>query len=81
MVSLDFDQAASYALERLKTPEIKLKSEKVKATRHVYGGKDVFVAFPTGFGLPCMFDYRKQGVVGSSLALVISPCIRTSSNE
>ncbi len=32
MVSVDFDQAASYALERLKTPEIKLKPEKVMAT-------------------------------------------------
>ncbi len=55
MVTVDFDQAASYTLERLKTkrlktPEIKLKPEKVKATRHVYGGKDVFVSFPTGFG-------------------------------
>ncbi len=50
MESVDFDQAASYALERLKTLEIKLKPEKVKATRHVYGGKDTFVSFPTGFG-------------------------------
>ncbi len=48
--SVDFDQAASYTLESLKTLEIKLKPEKVKATRHVYGGKDVFVTLPTGFG-------------------------------
>ncbi len=33
MVSVDLDQAASYALERLKTPEIMLKPEKVMATR------------------------------------------------
>ncbi len=57
MVTVDFDQAASYTLERLKTPEIKLKPEKVKATRHVYGGKDIFVSFL----LPFMFDYRKEG--------------------
>ncbi len=49
MVSVNLDQAASYALERLKTLEIKLKPEKVKATRHVYGGKDVFVSVTTGF--------------------------------
>ncbi len=48
MVSVDFDQAASNALERLKTPEIKLKPEKVMATKHVYGGKDIFVSFTTG---------------------------------
>ncbi len=29
MVSVDFDQAASYALETLKTPDIKPKEEKV----------------------------------------------------
>ncbi len=65
MVSVDFDQAASYALERLKSPEIKLKPEKVKATRHVYRGKNVFVSFPTGFGksicyLLCLTIVRKE---------------------
>ncbi len=55
MVSVDFDQAASYALERLKTLEIMLKPEKVKATRHVYGGKDVLVSFSTGFGKSICF--------------------------
>ncbi len=50
MVTVDFDQAISYALERLKSPEMKLKPEEVKAIRHVYRGKDVFVWLPTGFG-------------------------------
>ncbi len=43
-VSVDFDQAAFYGLERLKTSEIKLKPEKVKAIRHIYGGKDIVVS-------------------------------------
>ncbi len=37
VVSMDFDQAASYALERLIKTELKLKPEQVKAIRHVYG--------------------------------------------
>ncbi len=68
MVSVDLDQAASYTLERLKTPEIKLKPEKVMATRHVYGGKDVFVSFgTTGFGKRICYllcsTIVKQGIV------------------
>ncbi len=47
---VDFDQTASYILERLKTPEIKLKPEKVKAIKHIYRGKDVFASFPTELG-------------------------------
>ncbi len=43
VVSMDFDQAASYALQRLKSPEITLKPEQVEAIRHVYVGKDVSV--------------------------------------
>ncbi len=91
VVSVDFDQATSYALQRLKSPEMTLKPEQVEAIRHVYGGKDVFVWLPTGFGksicyevLPFMFDYRKSRELSTevaavssapSLVVVISPLI------
>ncbi len=64
VVSVEFDQATSYALERLKNPEINLKLDQVKAIRHVYGGKDVCCVAPyrvwKEYLLPLMFDYRKS---------------------
>ncbi len=73
VVSVDFDQADSYTLERLKTPEIKLKPEQVKAIRHIYRGKTpVFVWFSNGFGKSicylCMFDYRKSRELSTEVA-------------
>ena len=65
VASAEFEQATSYALERLKCSDLKLNSEQVEAIRHVYGGRDVFVWLPTGFGksicdevLSLTFDYR-----------------------
>ncbi len=49
VVTGDFDQAASYTLENLKNPDMKLKPEQVKATKHVYEWKDI-VWFSTQFG-------------------------------
>ncbi len=65
VVSIDFDQAASYALESLKATEIKLKTVKVKATSHDYRLWQEYL-------LPFMFDYRKAG--SCQLRWQPSPC-------
>ena len=89
--SVDFDQAKSYALEKLQCPVLKLKPQQAEAIRHIYEGRDVFIWLPTGFGksicyevLPFMFDYHNSRELSSgaakspsapSLALVIMPLI------
>ena len=51
--------------------DLKLKNEQKEAIYAVYGGKDVFVCLPTGFGisvcfqiLPFLFDYKRVLVGG-----------------
>ncbi len=71
-----------YALSQLGMPHLKLKEQQQQAILAVYGGMDVFVFLPTGFGksicyqvLPFLFDY-KLGLVGSQkgmCAIVVSP--------
>ena len=87
LVSVNFDEAVSYALEKLKCSALQLRPEQVDAVKHMYEGKDAFVWLPTGFGksicyevLPFMFDChrRKSEVADGStpcLVLVISPLI------
>ena len=54
-----------YALQQSGSPELKLKPERWSAIESVYGGRDVFVSLPTGFGksicyqmLPFVFDSK-----------------------
>ena len=82
--SQQFTQALSYALTKLGSPEMSLKKEQRLAIQAVYGGRDVFVWLPTGFGksvcfqaLPFVFDY-KLGLVSAqktSIVLVVAPLV------
>ena len=59
-----------------------LKREQESAIRHVYGGNDVFVWLPTGFGksivyecLPFLYDHKLGHLEGFSVVLVLSPLV------
>ena len=61
----DFCNAVTYALKQLRMSDLTLREEQLQSMRAVYGGKDVFVCLPTGFGkslcfqaLPFLFDHR-----------------------
>ena len=89
-MEFNFDRGLSYALKRLGTPNMTLKTEQIASIMAVCNGKDVFVWLPTGFGkslcyevLPFVMDC-KLGRVDSqsgkysaccSVVLVISPLI------
>lgn len=86
MSDRELDSALSYALQRLGTPDVKLKKEQVASIECVYRGKDVFVWLPTGFGksiiyhtLPFVFDSKLGRAVTCSdvcsVVLVISPLV------
>ena len=69
--SLEFSESLSYALSVLGKADLSLKEEQRDAISAVYGGSDVFVWLPTGFGksicfqtLPFVFDF-KLGFVGA----------------
>ena len=82
--SQNFDDGVCYALSKLGLSDLKLKNEQKEAIYEVYGGKDVFVCLPTGFGksvcfqiLPFLFDH-KRGLVGGvkrCCAIIVSPLI------
>ena len=89
-MEFDFDRALSYALQRLGTPDMKLKPEQEASISAVCKGNDVFVWLPTGFGksvcyevLPFIMDCKLGRVAGESgqcsaicsVVLVISPLI------
>ena len=79
--SLEFSESLSYALSVLGKADLSLKEEQRDAISAVYGGSDVFVWLPTGFGksicfqtLPLLFDF-KLGLVGAqwkSIVLVVA---------
>lgn len=90
LVSVSFEEAVSYALEKLQCSSFTLRSEQSDAIKHLYEGRDIFLWFPTGFGksicyetLPFMFDCRRRrrsttempDGSSSSLVLVVSPLI------
>ena len=82
--SSEFAFALSHALFMLGTPDMSLKKEQEQAILAVYGGKDVFVWLPTGFGksvcfqtLPFVFDY-KLGLLSAekkSIVFVVAPLV------
>ena len=76
-----FATGLSFSLEKLGIPDITLKEEQRLA---IYGGRDVFVWLPTGYGkslcyqtIPFLMDH-KLGLVSaskSSTVLVVSPLV------
>lgn len=82
--SVTFEEAVSYALQRLSCPNFQLKSEQITSIKHTFTGRDVFLWLPTGFGkslcyqiLPYLFDAKlgRQTDSRSSVVLVISPLV------
>ena len=82
----EFSMAVNDALSCLHKSDYVLKPEQMKAIKHIYGGKDVFVWLPTGYGksttyqaLPFVFDWKlgktKAPTLEKSVVLVVSPLI------
>ena len=76
-----FVSTVSYSLAQLGEPHLHLKDEQKCSIHAIYGGKDVFMFLPTGFGksvcyqvLPFVFDHKLGLVAGSSI-IVVSPLI------
>jgi superfamily II DNA helicase RecQ len=79
-VNKDFAACVSYALFCLKKQDLVLKPEQLAALEFIFQGKDVFVWFPTGFGvcyqaLPFMFDHKLGRSTNRSVVLVVSPLV------
>ena len=73
-----FLEGVRYALEQIGKCDLTLKREQESAIRHVYGGNDVFVWLPTGFGksivyecLPFLYDHKLGHLEGFSVVLVL----------
>ena len=52
-----FNDAVHHALLRLEMSHLTLKDKQVEAISAVYGGSDVFVFLPTGFGKASVFKF------------------------
>ena len=82
--SQNFEDGVRYALSQLGLSDLQLKNEQKLAIHAIFGGKDVFVCLPTGFGksicfqiLPFLFNH-KHGLFGGkkrSCAIIVSPFI------
>ena len=80
----DFTYCVSYALLRLKKEDLVLKPKQSAVLELIFQGKDVYVWFPTGYGigksvcyqaLPFMFDHKLGRSVDRSVVLVVSPLV------
>ena len=86
----EFLDAIEHGLRCIGRSSLTLKPQQLKAVRHVYNGKDVFLWLPTGFGksvcyelLPFVMDYKLGKRVSEeesarrsfSAVLVISPLV------
>ena len=63
--SSEFSRAVAYAMKSIGAPGLALKQEQQAAIQTVYGGGDVLVWLPTGFGksicfevLPFVYNYK-----------------------
>jgi len=82
-VSTDLDCALSYALQRLGTLNLILKSEQRSVIESICNGKDTFVWLPTRFGkstcyqtLPFVFDkISRKCAAGGNVVVVVLPLI------
>lgn len=79
--TVTFDEAISYAFQRLSCPTLKLKPEQRSAIEYIFNGSDVFVWLPTGFGksicyqvLPYLFDAKFDKQTPSAV-LIVSPLL------
>ena len=91
MEGRSFELALRYALECIGKQGLDLKFEQKQALRASFGGDDVFVWLPTGFGksvcfkcLPFLFDHKlgRTGAKSSrSTMLVISPLLSLMSDQ
>ena len=78
-----FTKAVSHAVSKVGRTGIDLKPEQVKAIRHLYEGRDVFLWLPTGFGksicyeiLPFLFGFKLSHVdTPRCMVLVESPLL------
>ena len=86
----NFDRALSFALCKLHSRDLMLKTQQKEAIRHVWEGKDVFVLLPTGFGksmiyevLPFLFDFKLGRIHGpvKSLVVVVSPLLSLMADQ
>lgn len=85
-----FEDAISFALERLDCHDLILKPEQREAVRLVWEGNDVFILLPSGFGksiiyevMPFVFDYKLERVdaLTRSLVLVVSPLLSLMADQ
>ena len=88
--SSELSRAVAYAMKSIGAPGSALKQEQQAAIQTVYGGGDVFVWLPTGFGksicfevLPFVYDYKlgRAGTPTCSLVLVLSPLVSLMVNQ
>ncbi len=83
-VTISFEEAVQFALERLHMKDLHPREEQLESIKAVYDGLNVFVCLPTGFGkslcyqaIPFVMDF-KLGRVGTpitSAILVVSPLV------
>ena len=81
---MNFEDGLCYVLSKLRLSNLQLKNEQKQAIHAIYGGKDVCVYLPTGFGnsiwfqiLPFLFNHT-CGLVGGmkrSCANIVYPLI------
>ena len=64
---LNFVSAVSYALAKLGEPHLRLKDEQERSIHAIYGGKDVFMFLPTGFGKSVCYQVLHFDLTTSSV--------------
>ena len=85
----EFSGSVSFALSSINQDHVVLRQKQLEVLQSVYGGHDVFVWFPTGYGkslcyqlLPYMFDIKlgltKAAPSERSVVLVIYPLVNAA---